>query len=60
MVRPNYLSTQLRESAPYLKDAGWHDTAILMAAAADEIEALKQRVAELEGDRRPIRFGRTA
>ena len=60
MAKPNYLSAQLRESAPYLKDAGWHETAILIAAAADEIEALRQRVAELEGDRQPIRFGRTA
>jgi hypothetical protein len=59
MAKPDYLSAQLRESAPYLKDAGWHDTAILMTAAADEIEALRQRVSELERERRPIWFGRT-
>jgi hypothetical protein len=59
MAKPNYLSAQLRESAPYLKDAGWHDTAILMTAAADEIEALGQRIAELESDSTPIRITRT-
>ena len=58
MAKPNYLSAQLRESAPYLKDAGWHDTAILMAAAADEIEALRERIAELEADSAPIRIVR--
>jgi hypothetical protein len=42
----SYLSTQLMESAPYLKDAGWRETATLLIAA--EIEELKQRVAELE------------
>ena len=36
------------ESAPYLKDAGWRETATLLIAAAAEIEELKQRVAELE------------
>lgn len=59
MAKPNYLSAQLRESAPYLKDAGWHDTAILMTAAADEIEALKQRIAELEADSAQIRIMKT-
>jgi hypothetical protein len=59
MAKPNYLSAQLRESAPYLKDAGWHDTAILMTAAADEIEALRQCIAELESDSTPIRITRT-
>jgi hypothetical protein len=44
----SYLSTQLMESAPYLKDAGWRETATLLIAAAAEIEELKQRVAELE------------
>jgi hypothetical protein len=58
MAKSNYLSAQLRESAPNLKDAGWHDTAILMTAAADEIEALRQRIAELESDSAPIRIGR--
>ena len=59
MSKPNYLSAQLRESAPYLKDAGWHDTAALMTAAADEIEALRQRIAELESGSKPIRIART-
>ena len=59
MPKPNYLSMQLRESAPYLKDAGWQETAVLMTAAADEIEALKQRIAELEAASAPIRIQRT-
>ena len=59
MAKPNYLSAQLRESAPYLKDAGWRDTAVLMTAVADEIEALRERIAELEADTAPIRIGRT-
>ena len=48
MANSSYLSTQLMESAPYLKDAGWRETATLLIAAAAEIEELKQRVAELE------------
>ena len=59
MAKPNYLSTQLRESAPYLKDAGWQDTAALMTAAADEIEALRQRILELEAASTPIRIRKT-
>ncbi len=59
MAKPNHLSTQLRESAPYLKDAGWHQTAVLMTAAADEIEALRQRISELEADSAVIRIFRT-
>jgi hypothetical protein len=59
MAKRNYLSAQLRESAPYLKDAGWRDTAALMIAAADEIEALKERNAELEADSAPIPIART-
>ena len=34
--------------APYLRDAGWRETATLLIAAAADIEELKQRVAELE------------
>jgi hypothetical protein len=60
MSKANYLSAQLRESAPYLKDAGWRDTATLLLAAADEIEALRQRMAELEGNYEPIRIIRSA
>jgi hypothetical protein len=44
----SFLSTQLMESASYLRDAGWRETATLLIAAAAEIEELKQRVAELE------------
>jgi hypothetical protein len=43
-----YLSVQLRESAPYLEDAGRRETAALFIAAAEEIEALNLRISELE------------
>ena len=45
----SYLSTQLRESVPYLRDAGWRETATLLTVAADEIEQLRARVVDLEG-----------
>jgi hypothetical protein len=44
-AKSGYLPAQLRESAPYLKDAGWQQTATLLLAAADEIEMLQQRLA---------------
>ena len=47
MAKPTYLTSQLRESAPYLKDAGWHETSKLVSAAADELEALRLVVEEL-------------
>jgi hypothetical protein len=50
MSKATYLTTQLRESAPYLKDAGWHESAKLVVAAANEIEALRLRVEELTFD----------
>jgi hypothetical protein len=43
MGKSSYLSAQLRESAPYLRDAGWHQTAALLIAAADEIEQLQSQ-----------------
>jgi len=45
MKKATHLSAQLREAAPYLKDAGWQQTATLLLAAADEIETLQQRLA---------------
>jgi hypothetical protein len=60
MAKTTYLTAQLRESAPYLRDAGWRETATLMEAAADEIETLRQRVEELEGDRAAIQVVRRA
>ena len=39
-TRATYLTAQLREAAPYLADAGWHQTARLLADAATEIERL--------------------
>ena len=50
MSKPTYLTTQLRQSAPYSKDAGWQQSARLLVAAADEIEALRLRVEELTLD----------
>lgn len=47
MSKANYLTAQLRESAPYLKDAGWQQTAKLVSEAADELEALRALVEEL-------------
>ena len=46
MAEMTYLSGQLRESAPYLRDAGWRESADLMLAAAAEIEALTARLRE--------------
>lgn len=48
MHKPNYLSAQLRESAPYLRDAGWRQTAELLIAAANEIDTLRAQVAASE------------
>jgi hypothetical protein len=42
----------LRESCDYLRDGGYHQTAQLMTAAADEIERLNHRVRTLEAARR--------
>ena len=53
MNQATYLSAQLRESAPYLRDAGWRETAILLTVAADEIEQLRAQVLELENAARP-------
>jgi len=43
-----YLSAQLRESAPNLRDAGWQQTATLLMLAADEIEQQRARLVALE------------
>jgi hypothetical protein len=40
-MRATFLTTQLRESAPYVSEAGWHQTAQLLIAAAEEIERLQ-------------------
>jgi len=42
------LVSALREGCGYLDDEGWHQTAQLMTLAAHEIEALTERVQELE------------
>ena len=44
MHKATYLSAQLRESAPYLRDAGWRQTADLLVAAAHEIESLRSQL----------------
>ena len=45
MHKATYISAQLRESAPYLRDAGWRQTADLLVAAAHEIESLRSQLA---------------
>lgn len=47
------LVATLRESIGYLQDDGYHQTARLMAVAADEIERLNRRVQALESGLRP-------
>ncbi|HKS61640.1 MAG TPA: hypothetical protein VJT13_08090 [Xanthobacteraceae bacterium] len=47
------LVATLRESIGYLQDDGYHQTARLMAVAADEIERLNRRVQVLESGPRP-------
>jgi len=42
------LSRELRENCVYLREGGWHNTAILMRLAADELDRLEARVYELE------------
>jgi len=49
------LSRELRESCRYLRDGGWHQTAALMIAAANEIDRLGTRVTQLEGSSSPSR-----
>lgn len=44
VMKPTYLTAQLRESAPYLQEAGWQQTATLLVAAAAEIEKLQARL----------------
>ena len=44
MPKETFLSSQLRESSPYLVDAGFRETAKLLLAAADEIEILRELV----------------
>jgi hypothetical protein len=41
MGEQTFISAQLRESAPYLNDAGFRQTAALLLAAADELELLR-------------------
>jgi hypothetical protein len=48
------LVTTLRESCDYLRDGGYHQTAELMTAAADEIEQLHREVRALESARAPL------
>jgi len=46
MTKEDFISAQLRESAPYLKDAGFRETATLLVAAAEEIELLRSKLAQ--------------
>ncbi len=45
-MQPTYLTTQLRDSASYVREAGWAQTAELLIAAAAEIESLKSQMSE--------------
>jgi hypothetical protein len=42
------LVADLRDSSGYLADQGWHQTAIMMELAANELERLSAQVAELQ------------
>jgi len=53
MSKATFLTTQLRESAPYLRDAGFRQTADLLMAAADEIEARGPAEPEANESERP-------
>jgi hypothetical protein len=48
------LVTTLRESCDYLRDGGYHQTAELMTAAANEIERLHREVRALESASAPL------
>jgi hypothetical protein len=52
------LIATLRESCGYLDDDGYHQTARLVAAAADEIERLNRRVYALESGSGPVELRR--
>jgi hypothetical protein len=54
------LITALRESCGYLCDGGYHQTARLMAAAADEIDRLREQVQALESGAQEPPTGRHA
>jgi len=43
------LAMILRENVAYLIDTEWRHTATLLAKAADELDRLSERIAELEG-----------
>jgi hypothetical protein len=47
------LVLSLRESCGYLRDGGYHQTAQLMAAAADEMERLDRQLASISEPLRP-------
>jgi hypothetical protein len=52
------LITALRESCGYLRDGGYHQTARLVAMAADEIEQLNQRALALQSGAQTPASGR--
>jgi hypothetical protein len=54
MSKSTYLSAQLRESAPYLRDIGWRETADLLTAAAAEIEELRAQLAVSAAINEPV------
>ncbi len=54
------LVLSLRESCGYLKDARYHQTAQLLATAADEIERLNRQLASSAEPPRPAVSGRAS
>jgi hypothetical protein len=54
------LVLSLRESCGYLKDARYHQTALLMATAADEIERLNRQLASTAEPQAPNASGRAS
>lgn len=48
--RATYLTAQLEESASYLRNSGWQQTAVLLLAAAAEIESLRRELGENHDD----------
>jgi hypothetical protein len=53
MSKATFLTTQLRESASYLQDEGFRQTADMVIAAADEIEALRAMLDDTLADSEP-------
>jgi len=49
------IAEELRESAGYLRDAGWKSVARVVQQAAAELDRQSERISELERSSRPQR-----